>query len=42
VHGESTSTFKTPLALVVFAWACVGIPLAWGIWTTLVKTAVLF
>ena len=42
VHGESTSTFKTPLALVFFAWACVGIPLAWGIWTTLRKTAVLF
>ncbi|MBO1110408.1 OFA family MFS transporter [Bordetella petrii] len=42
VRGESTSTFKTPLALVLFAWACVGVPLAWGIWTTLVKTAVLF
>ncbi|MBV7484027.1 OFA family MFS transporter [Bordetella sp. BOR01] len=42
VHGESSSTFKTPLALVVFAWTCVGVPLAWGIWTTLVKTAVLF
>ncbi|CAP44031.1 OFA family MFS transporter [Bordetella petrii] len=42
VHGESTSTFKTPPALVIVAWACVGIPLAWGIWTTIVKTAVLF
>ncbi|MBF8780738.1 OFA family MFS transporter [Pseudomonas fulva] len=28
--------------LVVFAWLVVGIPLAWGIWVTLQKTAVLF
>ncbi|CAM3949899.1 OFA family MFS transporter [Bordetella tumulicola] len=42
VHGFSSSTFKTPLAVVWFAWACVGIPLIWGIWITLQKTAVLF
>lgn len=42
VHGSSSSTFKTPIAVVWFAWACVGIPLIWGIWITLQKTAVLF
>jgi MFS family permease len=30
------------LPLVVAAWLVVGIPLAWGIWVTLQKTAVLF
>jgi MFS family permease len=41
-HGVGTSAFRTPAALVVFAWACVGIPLAWGIWITLQKAVVLF
>jgi len=41
-HGVGTSTFRTPAALVMFAWACVGIPLAWGIWITLQKAVVLF
>ena len=30
----------TPAALV--AWACVGLPMAWGVWVTLSKTLVLF
>lgn len=42
VHGSGSSTYRTPMALVLFAWAAVGIPLAWGIWVTLQKTAVLF
>ncbi len=42
VRGQSTSTFRTPMALVLAAWACVGIPLAWGIWITLQKAVVLF
>ncbi|MDQ8032600.1 MAG: OFA family MFS transporter, partial [Bordetella sp.] len=42
VHGEGRSTFRTPAALVLFAWACVGIPLAWGIWITLQKAVLLF
>jgi MFS family permease len=42
VHGQSTSTFKTPKSVVLFAWACVGIPLAWGIWVTLQQAVVLF
>lgn len=42
VHGSSSSTFKTPFALIVVAWLCVGVPLIWGIWTTIQKTAVLF
>ncbi|EPN38149.1 MFS permease-like protein, partial [Pseudomonas syringae pv. actinidiae ICMP 19096] len=28
--------------LVIAAWLAVGIPLAWGVWITLQKTAVLF
>ena len=28
--------------LVAVSWALVGIPLLWGIWTTLTKAAVLF
>jgi hypothetical protein len=28
--------------LVGVSWALVGIPLLWGIWTTLAKSAVLF
>ena len=28
--------------LLVFAWAAVGVPLAWGVWITLLKTAALF
>jgi hypothetical protein len=28
--------------LAVAAWLVVGIPLAWGVWVTLQKTAVLF
>jgi hypothetical protein len=28
--------------LVAISWALVGIPLLWGIWTTLAKSAVLF
>lgn len=29
-------------ALVAIAWTLVGVPLAWGIWKTLEKAAVLF
>jgi hypothetical protein len=28
--------------LAIAAWLAVGIPLAWGVWVTLQKTAVLF
>ena len=30
------------LPLVLLAWAVVVVPLAWGVWVTLQKTAVLF
>jgi len=30
------------LPVVIAAWLVVGIPLAWGVWVTLQKTAVLF
>ncbi|MEQ4616753.1 MAG: OFA family MFS transporter [Corticimicrobacter sp.] len=42
VQGSGRSTFRTPFILVLFAWACVGIPLLWGIWITLQKTVILF
>jgi MFS family permease len=29
-------------ARVVFAWLCVGLPIAWGVWMTLTKTLALF
>jgi hypothetical protein len=32
----------TPKALVLIAWLAVGIPLAWGIWNTVVKALPLF
>jgi MFS family permease len=42
VHGGSASTVNTPRSAIVFGWACVGIPLAWGIWVTLQQAVVLF
>jgi hypothetical protein len=33
---------ETPVTVVVLAWAAVVAPLAWGIWETLKKAAVLF
>ena len=38
--NEVSST--TPLALVIFAWAWVGLPLAWGVLQTFNKTLELF
>jgi hypothetical protein len=32
----------TPVALVVMAWIAVGVPMAWGIWTTIIKALPLF
>ena len=50
-HGEKSKPSATELEwaadpsskpLVIAAWLAVGIPLAWGVWITLQKTAVLF
>ncbi len=38
-YGIDRGRFDLMAAL---AWAAVGIPLAWGVWTTLLKTAALF
>nr|MBA2464711.1 MFS transporter [Nocardioidaceae bacterium] len=38
---ETTRTSTSP-ALLVIGWAVVGIPLAYGVWQTLVKTVSLF
>jgi hypothetical protein len=41
--GAGTAAIsQTPQALVIAAWACVVIPLAWGVWITLQKVMVLF
>lgn len=32
----------SPVAIVVLAWLAVGVPLAWGVWVTLQKAAILF
>src|SRR5690606_3476727 len=37
--GIDRGRFDLPAML---AWAAVGIPLAWGVWTTIMKTAALF
>jgi hypothetical protein len=39
--GEPRPSTGTWL-LVALAWLAVGVPLLWGIWTTLAKAAVLF
>lgn len=33
---------NTPAVLVLLAWLAVGIPLAYGLWQTLLKAAALF
>ena len=38
-HGIGTGGFSGPASL---AWACVGLPIAWGVWVTLQKALVLF
>jgi MFS family permease len=40
--GGVGGTGQTPAALAVAVWLAVGIPLAWGVWVTLGKAAVLF
>jgi MFS family permease len=40
--GSSTDTSTVSPALVAFAWAAVGIPLAWGIYRTLLSVAKFF
>ena len=40
--GTAASSKPSSPAVVALAWAAVGIPLAWGVWVTLSKAAVLF
>ena len=40
-HDDTTTTTTSP-ALVTLAWLLVGIPLAYGLWQTLVKASALF
>jgi hypothetical protein len=39
-HDDTTTT--TSPALVALAWLLVGVPLAYGLWQTLVKASALF
>jgi hypothetical protein len=39
---DSPGPSRGSWVLVAVSWALVGIPLLWGIWTTLAKSAVLF
>lgn len=41
-RGESTRPTPGNWAMVVIAWVLVGVPLAWGIYKTFEKAAVLF
>jgi len=41
-HGAAAASASTPLALVVLAWAAVGIPLAWGVYRTLLSVSKFF
>ena len=42
VTGTGASAAVSSPAIVVLAWAAVGIPLAWGVWQTLISAAKLF
>jgi hypothetical protein len=45
VNQETASVQQPPRSgwiAVAISWTLVGIPLAWGIWKTLVKAAILF
>jgi hypothetical protein len=41
-QDEESTPSAGSWALVGLAWLAVSVPLLWGIWTTLVKAAVLF
>ncbi|MGQ0656860.1 MAG: MFS transporter small subunit [Chromatiales bacterium] len=40
--GNERHPSSTSWVLVAICWTLVGVPLAWGVWTTLEKAAVLF
>ena len=37
-----TATAKSSPALTLFAWLVIGLPLAWGVWQTVIKSMALF
>ncbi len=39
---EPNEGASQPAVLVIFAWAFVSIPLAWGVWQTIIKSMALF
>jgi hypothetical protein len=39
---RAASSRVTPVWLVAAAWLAVGLPIAWGVWVTLLKAAVMF
>jgi hypothetical protein len=40
--AAAVSSDPTPAWQVALAWVAIGIPLAWGVWVTLQKAAILF
>jgi hypothetical protein len=42
VSSAAASSGETSPAVLVIAWLAVGIPIAWGVWTTLEKAWILF
>ncbi|MCZ2821822.1 hypothetical protein O2V63_15860 [Modestobacter sp. VKM Ac-2977] len=40
--GDQKATTHTPTALVAFAWALVGVPLAYGLYNTVKAASALF
>jgi hypothetical protein len=40
--GAAVVSAVTPVWIVAAAWLAVGIPIAWGVWVTLLKAAVMF
>jgi hypothetical protein len=38
----AAAAIATPTWLVVVAWAAVGIPIAWGVWVTVLKASAIF
>jgi hypothetical protein len=40
--ADTTTPNRTAPAAIAFAWIIVGIPLLWGVWETVKKSAALF
>lgn len=41
-HSQERPATHTPMALIVFAWLLVGVPLLYGLYFTIVRASALF